>query len=80
MAPQGGHGPRSVAHMSESKPDQDPSALQLLHMAMDHLSALLALLRSHHAALRSERGPDAPIEPARAEPENGVWYDDDIPF
>ena len=42
--------------MSESKPDQDPSALQLLHMAMDHLSALLALLRSHRAALRRE-GP-----------------------
>lgn len=66
--------------MSQSKPDHDPSAQQLLNMALDHLSALLALLRSHHAALRHERGTDAPPEPARTEPEDGVWHDDDIPF
>ena len=66
--------------MSETKADPEPSPLQLLHMAMDHLSALLALLRSHHAALCQERGPDISTEPARTEPEDGVWYDDDIPF
>lgn len=66
--------------MSETKADPEPSALQLLHMAMDHLSALLALLRSHHAALYRERGPDTSTEPARTESEDGVFFDDDIPF
>jgi uncharacterized coiled-coil protein SlyX len=80
VAPQGGCGTRSLPHMSETKAEPEPSALQLLHMAMDHLSALLALLRSHHAALYRERGPDTSTEPARTESEDGVFFDDDIPF
>ena len=79
MAPQGGDGEGSGAIMSESSSNRDPSALQILDMAMDHLSALLALLRSHYVLCR-ERAPETPTEDARTHPEDGVWSDDDIPF
>lgn len=66
--------------MSEPRANQDRPALHLLDMAIDHIVALLTLLRSHHAALSRESASDLPAVEAPRHSEDGVWNDDDIPF
>ena len=66
--------------MSEPSTHPEPSAPQILEMAIDLVDALLALLRSHRTALQRGGATETPTEELRPHPEDGVWNDEDIPF